>query len=96
NVLSTGLKNGIAIPHAKSSGVENLTVAFGIKRNGVDFNSSDGRPSQFIPLVISPRKTSVPHINILAELVKKLSEKEIREKILSAESREEIYKILCQ
>ncbi len=88
--LSTGLENGLAIPHAKTDGVGALLLAFGIKRDGVDFESLDGKPAQLIFLVLSPRDTSGPHIQTLAVISRNLKEAHKREALLNAQSAEEI------
>ena len=80
--LSTGLENGLAIPHAKTDGVDKLVISFGIKRDGVDFESLDGKPASLIFLVLSPRDTSGPHIQALATISRNLKDKTIREMIL--------------
>jgi PTS system fructose-specific IIC component len=92
--LSTGLENGLAIPHAKTDGVGKLVIAFGIKRDGVDFESLDGKPAYLIFLVLSPRDTSGPHIQTLAVISRNLKNKEIRDALLQAQTREEIYDII--
>ncbi|MGD9487655.1 MAG: PTS sugar transporter subunit IIA [Calditrichaceae bacterium] len=88
--LSTGLENGLAIPHAKTDGVDKLVVAFGLKKGGVDFESLDGKPANLIFLVLSPRDTSGPHIQALANISRTLKERTIRDAILNAETSEEI------
>ncbi len=92
--LSTGLENGLAIPHAKTDGVERLELAFGVKKDGVDFESLDGKPANLIFLVLSPRDTSGPHIQTLAIISRNLKNKEIREMLLNASTREEIMDII--
>ena len=84
--LSTGLENGLAIPHAKTDGVQRLEIAFGIKRGGVDFESLDGKPAELIFLVLSPRDTSGPHIQTLAIISRNLKEKANREALSQAGS----------
>ena len=64
--LSTGMENGLAVPHAKSDSVEKLVVAFGLHPDGIEFESLDGKPAHYIFLVMSPRDTSGPHIQALA------------------------------
>ncbi len=92
--LSTGLENGLAIPHAKTDGVERLEIAMGVKPEGVDFESLDGKPANIIFLVLSPRDTSGPHIQTLAVISRNLKNKEMREAILKAKTREEIFDII--
>lgn len=88
--LSTGLENGLAIPHAKTDGVDQLVTAFGLKNEGVDFESLDNKPAQLIFLVLSPRDTSGPHIRALAAITKNLKDTERRKALLQAQSPEEI------
>lgn len=92
--LSTGLENGLAIPHAKTDGVARLEIAFGIKQEGVDFESLDGKPARLIFLVLSPRDTSGPHIQTLAIISRNLKEKAIREELLAAQSPQQILQII--
>ena len=73
NHLSTGLENGIAVPHAKTDGVDKLSIVFGIKKNGIDFESLDAQPAHFIFLVLSPKNTSGPHIQALALISRNLN-----------------------
>ena len=88
--LSTGLENGLAIPHAKSDGIEKLSMVFGIKRDGVEFETLDGKPAHLIFLVLSPVDTSGPHIQALAMISRNLKNAEIREKLKNAQSSREI------
>jgi mannitol/fructose-specific phosphotransferase system IIA component (Ntr-type) len=92
--LSTGLENGLAIPHAKTDGVNGLVAAFGVKKAGVDFESLDGKPAKLIFLVLSPRDTSGPHIQALAVIARTLKDKNMRETIIDATTSEEIADII--
>jgi fructose-specific phosphotransferase system IIA component len=92
--LSTGLENGLAVPHAKSSAVNKLMVAFGLSKQGLDFDSLDGKPAFFIFLVLSPRDTSGPHIKILAQISRNFREEKTSEELLQASSREQILEII--
>ncbi|MDR2482372.1 MAG: cation:proton antiporter, partial [Treponema sp.] len=60
--MSTGMQHGIALPHAKSSGVSELCVAVGVKSGGIDFGSLDGEKSRLFILMVSSRKVSGPHV----------------------------------
>ncbi len=91
--LSTGLENGLAIPHAKTDGVNELVMSFGLKKDGVDFESLDNKPANLIFLVLSPRDTSGPHIRALAAITKNLKDAERRKTLLEAQSPEEIKNI---
>ena len=92
--LSTGLESGLAIPHAKTDGVDSLKIALGVKKKGVDFESLDGKPANLIFLVLSPRNTSGPHIQTLAVVSRNMKEPEIREMILQADSVQKVSEII--
>ena len=92
--LSTGLESGIAIPHAKTDGVDKLILAFGIKRGGLDFESLDGKPASLIFLALSPRDTAGPHIKSLAIISRTLKDPNIRSALFDAASVDEIAAII--
>jgi fructose-specific phosphotransferase system IIA component len=92
--MSTGMQNGVALPHAKSDGVKDICVAVGIKGEGVNFESMDGKPSQIFIMVISPRKTSGPHVRFLAAVSAALNNDELRQKALEADTRPQLVSLL--
>jgi len=94
NKMSTGMQNGIAIPHGKTDKVDHLVAAVGIKKEGVDFGSMDGKPSRIFVITLSPDSRTGPHIQFLAEISRKLSNPVICERILQAGSPEELLNIL--
>ena len=69
--------------------------AAGIHRTGVDFEAMDGQPSRIFILTLSPASRTGPHIQFLAEISKVLSDSALREKILTAETAEEIVRLLA-
>ena len=92
--MSTGMQNGIAIPHGKTDSVDCLIAALGIKREGIDFGALDGQPSTIFVMTVSPDSRTGPHIQFLAEVSRPLNDASIRAKILSASSREEVLRLL--
>jgi mannitol/fructose-specific phosphotransferase system IIA component (Ntr-type) len=94
--LSTGLENGLAIPHAKTQGIENLSMVFGVKKDGVDFETLDGKPAHLIFLVLSPVDTSGPHIQALALISRNLKEAANRDKLKKAKTAAEIAGIFAK
>ena len=67
---STGLEQGIAVPHAKTQAVNSLTVALGISPKGIDFQAIDGNPSKLFFLLLAPPDQSGPHIEALADIAR--------------------------
>lgn len=91
---STGMEEGIAIPHAKTNAVKNSTVAIGISKKGVDYESLDGELSHLFFMIAASDTSADSHIEILSKITTLLLEDEIREGILHANSKEELLNIL--
>ncbi|MDR0444565.1 MAG: cation:proton antiporter [Treponema sp.] len=92
--ISTGLEHGVAMPRAKSDGVDDLVVAVGIKKEGVDFGSMDAKKSRLFILEISPKRISEPHLQFLAAVSAVLADKDLCEDIINAASPEKVAEIL--
>ena len=92
--MSTGMQNGIAIPHGKTDSVDCLVAALGIKRGGVDFGALDGQPSTIFVMTVSPDSRTGPHIQFLAEISRPLNDASVRSKLLAASSREDVLRLL--
>ncbi|KAB2877856.1 PTS sugar transporter subunit IIA [bacterium] len=93
--LSTGLGAGVAVPHGKTSGVNRLVAAFGIKREGIHFDAADGQPVKLFFMLVSPPSVSGPHVKALAQIAKFLRTDKNKEKLLNAKTSEEIHKIFA-
>jgi fructose-specific phosphotransferase system IIA component len=92
--MSTGMQNGIAIPHGKTDSVDCLIAALGIKRGGVDFGALDGQPSSIFVMTVSPDSRTGPHIQFLAEISRPLNDAAVRAKLLAATRGEEVLQLL--
>jgi fructose-specific phosphotransferase system IIA component len=92
--MSTGMKNGIALPHAKTDLVDEMHVAIGIKAAGIDFNSLDKKPAHLFVLIISPKKKSGPHLQFLSAIAAVLNDETICQKVIASSSAAEVVKIL--
>lgn len=92
--MSTGMQNGIAIPHGKTDRVDSLVAALALKKEGVDFGALDNQPSKIFIMTLSPDTRTGPHIQFLAEISRHLSDASVRERILNAQKPEEILQIL--
>jgi len=86
---------GVAIPHGKTDTVDELLVAFALKKEGVDFDAIDGQPSSIFVMTISSTNSTGPHIQYLAEISKLLDVPSIRERILHVQNIDELISILC-
>ncbi|MCL2007958.1 MAG: cation:proton antiporter [Treponema sp.] len=92
--IHTGMINSIAMPNAKTDGVDDLRVAMGIKKEGVDFGSMDGEKSRLFILTVSPKKGFVPHLEFLAALSTIFDDRSVSEAVINASSAEEAVEIL--
>ena len=91
---STGLEEGIAIPHAKTSAVKVPSIAFGLSKAGVDYDSLDGEPSKLFFMIAAPANASDTHIEVLSKLTTTLLDDDVRERLLNAASPKEVIEIL--
>lgn len=92
--MSTGMQNGVAIPHGKTDSVTELITAIGIQCNGVDFKSIDDLPATIFVLTLSPVNRTGPHIQFLAEISRIISHADVRAKLLAAKTHGEIYELM--
>lgn len=96
NLESTGIGDGIAIPHARTNAVQDLVLAFARSPHGVDFSSIDGKPSYLIFLIASPENKKSEYIMALAKLSQLLRKQTVREKLRNAKSPDEVLTVIKQ
>lgn len=85
-LMSTGLENGLAVPHARVAGIKRPIVAAGIAREGVDFDSFDGNPARLIFLILTPVSDNGAQIEILADISRTFHEPGSIKAVLKAET----------
>lgn len=88
--ISTGLQDGIACPHGRTSAVRNLVCAVGVKQDGMDFGSADGKPSRIFTLVLCSEEATAPYLEFMACLRSVLDEQG-RAAVLAAKTDAELY-----
>jgi len=91
---STGIGDGIAIPHGKLPGLENLVVSFGRTIEGIDFDSLDGKPVHIFFLLMAPENSAGQHLKALAKISRMLKEKVFRKELMEAKTSDEIYDLI--
>jgi fructose-specific phosphotransferase system IIA component len=94
NLESTGIGDGIAIPHARTDAVQDLILAFARSPEGIDFSSIDGKPSHIIFLIASPEGKKSEYIMALAKLSRLLRKHPVRELLRDAKNPKEIMDII--
>jgi len=87
---STGIGDGIAIPHGKAASLRELLVAFGRSREGVDFNAMDGRPVHLFFLLMAPENSAGLHLKALAKISRMLKDGAFRKRLMEAGSPAEL------
>jgi PTS system nitrogen regulatory IIA component len=95
-VMSTAIPNGIAIPRAKTSAVKELTVAIGVKRSGLDFDSPFDDKTNIIILALAPPEKSTHLYQFILAITAALNDDTLRSKILTAKTPDQIVELLCQ
>ena len=93
---STGIGQGIAIPHAKTDQVAGVVAAFGLSRRGVQFNSLDGEPVHIFFVLMSPPDAPGLHVKALARISRLLKDKFFRQSLREAKSAEDVLKIISE
>lgn len=93
---STGLEQGIAVPHAKTTAVNSLTVALGISPKGVDFQAIDGDLSKLFFLLVAPPDQSGPHIEALADIARITKSQAFCRTLASATSPAEVVELFSE
>ena len=91
---TTGIGEGIAIPHAKVAAVKSPAIAFGKSKEGVDYQSLDGQPAHLFFMIAAPEGGAQTHLDALAKLSGILMDDTVRENLLQANSKEEILRII--
>jgi PTS system nitrogen regulatory IIA component len=88
---STGIGEGIAIPHGKLPGLNTMIVALGRSKSGIDFESLDGNPVHIFFLLMAPEDSAGHHLKALAKISRMLKDKIFKNDLLEADSAEHMY-----
>ncbi len=93
--MSTGMQLGVAIPHAKTSAIQELVTAVALSPEGIEFDSLDGQPSRIFVVTVSPPTDVATHIRFLADISRQLSSEDVRLRLLEAKTVDEMVSALC-
>lgn len=91
---TTGIGEGVAIPHAKSAAVKEPAIAFARSQNGADYESLDGQPTHLFFMIAASEGANQEHLETLSSLSSLLMDSSFREKLLAAESEDEIVELI--
>ncbi len=92
---STGIGQGIGIPHGKNSEIKDLVAAFALSKAGVNFESLDGEPVYIFFLLLAPEESAGPHLKALSRISRLLKDKFFRDMLKNSKDAKEIIKIIA-
>jgi len=93
---STGIGEGVAIPHGKSKDVKKLLASFGRSLPGLDFQSMDGKPAHLFFLLVAPENSAGIHLRALARISRLMKDQVFRKRLMEVSSAEEIYALFSE
>ncbi|MBW1924647.1 MAG: PTS sugar transporter subunit IIA [Deltaproteobacteria bacterium] len=93
---STGIGDGVAIPHGKLSGLTQPIISFGRSTQGLDFDSMDGQPAYLFFLLVAPENSTSVHLKALAKIARILRSSAFRQKLMEARTKEELYRAIVE
>jgi PTS system nitrogen regulatory IIA component len=91
---STGIGQGIAIPHGKTDRVKELVAVLGVSRKGVNFEALDGEPVYIFFLLVAPKDTAGPHLKALAQISRILRDSYFCELIKRCKTAQELFDLI--
>ena len=92
--FGTAIGRGVAIPHARIDGLDRPVIAFGRSRVGIDWDSPDGLPCEFVFLIAVPRSMDTMQIKILAAIARAVQNDEVRKSFTEARGSHDLWKAL--
>ena len=91
---STGIGDGIALPHGKLKELDHLCISFGRSTKGLDFDSIDEKPVYVFFLLLAPENSAGVHLKALAKISRMLKDGNFRRRLMGAQSGQEIYEMI--
>jgi PTS system nitrogen regulatory IIA component len=95
-VLSTGIGFGVAIPHARSPAVSELTLVCGVSPVPVPYDSIDGEPVRLFFLIVGPEASAGPHVKVLSRIARLVRRETLRQQLCEAGTPQEFYEVLLE
>ncbi len=96
NLGSTGIGQGIAIPHGKTDKVDGLVAVLGISRKGVNFEALDGEPVYILFLLVAPKDTAGPHLKALAQISRLLRDSYFCELLRRCKTSKDVFDLISK
>jgi nitrogen PTS system EIIA component len=94
-LASTAIGEGVAIPHGKLDAVGKLVACVGRARDGIDFDSMDGRPTHLFFVLVAPENSTGVHLKALARISRLFKDPEFRTRLMAAETAHDMYNVIA-
>jgi PTS system nitrogen regulatory IIA component len=92
--MSTGVGEGVAIPHGRLEKLKHFLISFGRSTRGVDFDSIDEKPCQIFFMVMAPKNSGVENVNLLGRIARLMKDPSFKKKLLGAKTQQEIFQVI--
>jgi len=92
---SPGIGDGVAIPHGKLAGLPGLVAAFGVSREGLDFDAIDGKPTHLFFALLAPENSAGVHLKALARISRLFKNPAFRKAIVEAPDAQRVYDLIA-
>lgn len=93
--VSTGIKDGLAIPHGKLERLDSVIAALGIHEAGIEFGAPDGKRSQIFVALLAPEGAAVLHLKALARVTRIFSDTGVHDRVLAAKDAHDVFDVLA-
>jgi len=93
---STGINDGVAIPHGKLKHIDKLLAVFGRSRGGIDFGALDGKPSHLFFLLVAPESSAGIHLKALARISRIVKNEAFRERCMKARTENDLFQLIVE
>ncbi len=93
---STGIQDGIAIPHGKVPGLDRIVIACGRSEKGIDFDAHDQRPTHLFFVLLAPEFAAGQHLKALARLSRLLKDAPFRDKLMSCGDSQQFFENIVE
>lgn len=94
-LASTGISDGVAIPHGKLGGLPGISACLGLKREGLDFSAIDNQPSRIFIVLLAPENSAGLHLKALARISRLFKEAAFRQRVLEAQTADDVYRVIA-
>jgi mannitol/fructose-specific phosphotransferase system IIA component (Ntr-type) len=93
-LMSTGVGKGLALPHAKTTGVQKTIAALAVTSRPIEFDAADGEPVRIVFLLVGPPDAKSNHVRILSRISRLMNREEVRSGVLACESPRELLDLI--